>query len=961
MLDLKRLNDQQRQAVKSTPGALLVVAGAGTGKTQVISYRLAYLIDQLKVKPSEILAVTFTDKAAREMETRLTELLARYILDVKITTFNSFGHDLLRRFAYELGLSQDLQLLTDTQQVVFLREQIDNLRLNYYAPITNPEGFLYELTGYFSKLAAELVPAAKYTKFVQNLTKQAKTKPEKEEAARQRELAYAYKRYNELKRQANLIDFDDQVTLVVELLERFTNVRAKVQAECRYILVDEFQDTNSAQSRLVDLLVGNDQNIMVVGDDDQSVYRFRGAAVANILSFADRYPKANRLALTKNYRSSQPILDAAYRLVQYNNPERLESKYSIDKRLIGQFSGPKPILKTFLTLDEEAAWVATDIKQRLKKGQLAAEIAVLLRKNAQASTLTAQLEARAIDYLVIGQKEDLYRQPVVRLLLNFLRVVTDPHDSTSLYHLLAVEPYKLDGSYLRDQAALAKRSHEPLEVVLKTTFEAKDQKQAETIDQFLAKLAEWRDLLPSLSVGQLCLRFLDDTGYLHKLIARARREPALDQTINYLNQFFGGLGQFGRIATDDSAIGYLSALPALLGGGQNLVIEDLPELFGQKVRLLTIHKAKGLEFECVYLFDMTQDTFPARRQASSLEPPAELLSQPIQAEAQTHLAEERRLMYVAMTRAKRNLILTYSSDHGGRQAKRPSIFIEEALGEQAQLAKLKPKLVNTDQIELFRTPKPDKKAISNLPPSLFNGIKLALSARQIEDYLMCPAEFYLRHILSPPQPLDFALEYGNLIHSAIQLFNRRLIDGHRPKLEDLLTYLKSNWPKESFISQGHNRRSLAQAKKTLTAFYERERKAKRPPRYIEQPFEIELADLDTIVRGRFDAVYEAESVEVRDYKTGAASITGQAKADQKAKDSLQLGIYALAWQNLKHKIPDILSLDFVDSGYIGRASKTARQLATVERKIKQVADGLRAGDFKPKGSHIFCTHQEYGF
>lgn len=951
MVDLKHLNREQRAAVEHDKGPMLVVAGAGTGKTQVITYRVAYLIEKLKVKPSEILAVTFTDKAAREMEARISEVMGKYVLDVNITTFNSLGNDLLKRFAYDIGLTPNLKLLNPAQQVVFLKDHLDELALDYYAPVTNPEGLLAELAQYFSKLKSEQITPPQYTKFVQKLTKQANSDDERLEAASQHELALAYRQYHQLARQKGVVDYDDQVYLPVELLEKRPNLRAKLQAEIRYVLVDEFQDTNKSQSALIDLVVGQSRgggNIMVVGDDDQSIYRFRGAALSNILEFKQRYRRAKQLPLLENYRSTQAILDSAHQLIQHNNPDRLEAKYGLDKRLRGQIKGKSPQLKACLSIEEEAEWVAADIASRLKKGQTASEIAILLRKNQQARILEKYLEKAGVDFIIIGQTSDLYQQPVVKLLLNFLRTVVEPSDNESLYHLLVSPVYQLDPAALRKAVASARRSRTTLEAALDDIPDLPSQ-QAKVASTLLDQLSQWRQLLPTISVGQLCYKFLEDSGYLHRLIREAKNEPSLDQDINQLNQFFTTLKDFEAVASDDSAVGYVNSLPALLGSGERLALEDLPDIYGQKVRLLTVHKAKGLEFEVVYLFDMTQGNFPARARPSSLEVPAELSPEPASLGANPQLQEERRLMYVAMTRAKRELIMSYSIDHGGKTPRKPSLFIGEALGEYPLLAQLPELKSRTSQIELFKARgRSQASSGSPLPPSFWDGETLILSEQQIETYLRCPAEFKLRYLIGPPQPLTFALEYGNLMHSLIQFYNRARLSKRSVKLTELMEFLKSNWPVEGFLTPGHEQRSLAQAKTTLRRFYQREQKAKHYPRYIERSFSCELDEFKAVIKGRFDAVYEDDGdVEIRDYKTGAPRVSNQAKANERTKSNLQLAIYALAWQRLAGQLPGRVSLDFIDSGWLGSATKTERQLQTVQQKIGRTVEGIRAGDFRP--------------
>lgn len=958
-------NPAQQSVIKHLKGPILVVAGAGTGKTEVITRRIVNLIKSGKAPPSQILAITFTDKAAREMEARVSELLGKYVLDVQITTFNAFGYQILQRFAYAIGMTPVLKLLNDNQQLVFLQDNLDSLKLDYYSPVTQPFGMLRELADYFSRLKNELIDPDKYIKFAISQRQKAQDQSEKIEAARHLELANAFKQYESLKRANNLVDYDDQVSLVVEMFKRRPNILKILQKEISYLLIDEFQDTNSVQGKLINLLSGRHKNVMAVGDDDQAIYRFRGAAVANILDFLEHYPRAKRVSLIENYRSVQQILDRAYELIQHNNPERLEAKYRLNKRLQGQFAGSSPTFMSFITIDEEAHWIAKDIKQRLIKGQSSDSIAILIRKHSQSAILERYLESVGVEYVTVGKTYSLYQQPEVRNILNFLRVINDPRDSESLYHLLASEVLKIPAADLREYVSAARRQQQPLEEYLSDVVNnTNSSKYSITIKNFLDQIKNWRNQLPKMNVGQISHDFVINTGYIKHLSKLASRDPSRIININNLNHFFITLRDFISITIDHSVSGYLNALPALVDGGERIDVEDLPEVYGNRVRISTVHKAKGLEFETVYLFDLSQNNFPTRSSRASLEVPDALLKKPLKESSVQHIQEERRLMYVAMTRAKRDLILTFSSDHGGKRAYRPSLFISEAMGGMPiTMAPAKPS-VTTAQIELFGQTDSSYRTKGNqveLPPAILKEGKLRLSARQIEDYLKCPAEFYFRHILSPPEPISFALEYGSLMHNLIQYYNRRLIDNSPVSLKELDNFLITNWPQEGYVTLGHRQRGIKQAKASLRRFWQREKVKPRRPKFVEEAIEFDV-NRDVSVKGRLDAVFELvpSGVEIRDYKTGGSGVTSQAKADQRTAASLQLSIYALGWSLLKGKIPEVVSLDFIDTGLVGKATKTVRQIESTEKKIISAAEGIRNLDFRPATSHLFCMHQKYG-
>src|SRR3990170_2352573 len=342
------LTPRQRKAVTHAEGPLLIVAGAGTGKATVITRRIAWLIAEKRARPSEVLALTFTDRAAFEMIERVDRLVPYGHNDAQISTFHAFGDRLLREHAFEAGLSDRSSVLSRAEQIIFLREHLFELPLDRYRPLGNPTRFLSALVTLISRLRDEDIGPEAYLAAAQRLADAATAAPDDaalaEDAANQLELAATYAAYERLMRSGDRLDFGDQVSLALRLLRDHPAVLAEERSRYRYILVDEFQDTNHAQWEIVRLLAAEHRNVTVVGDDDQSIYRFRGAALGNILGFREAYPKAASVVLVDNYRSRQPILDASHRLIRHNDPERLEAREGLDKRLKARskFSRPEP-------------------------------------------------------------------------------------------------------------------------------------------------------------------------------------------------------------------------------------------------------------------------------------------------------------------------------------------------------------------------------------------------------------------------------------------------------------------------------------------------------------------------------------------------------------------------------------------------------------------------------------------
>ena len=334
------LNKSQLEAIKHDKGPLLIIAGAGTGKTTVVTERIKYLIMEKKIAPSEILALTFTDKAAFEMQERIDILMPYGYTNMWIHTFHSFCDRVLRDDAHAIGLDPGYRLMSEAESVLLMKQNIFNLGLKFYRPLGNPTKFLDALLTHFSRLKDEDVTPEEYLKWAKNNS----SEEEKEEYL---ELANAYKAYEMLKAKEGVMDFSDLISNTLLLFRTRKNILKDYTEKFKYILVDEFQDTNYSQNELAILLSGQDENITVVADDDQSIYRFRGAAVSNVLQFKQTFPKAKVISLIDNYRSTQTILDAAHTLIQNNNPNRLEVVEKINKKLISHSTTLNILLSFF--------------------------------------------------------------------------------------------------------------------------------------------------------------------------------------------------------------------------------------------------------------------------------------------------------------------------------------------------------------------------------------------------------------------------------------------------------------------------------------------------------------------------------------------------------------------------------------------------------------------------------------
>ena len=1003
------LNPEQLRAVTHGDGPLLVVAGAGTGKTQVITRRIAWLIATRRARPTEILALTFTDKAAEEMAVRVDQLVPYGYTDTAISTFHAFGDSLIRDYALELGLPTDLRVLSRPEVVIFLREHLFEFQLDVYRPLGDPTRFLAALATLFSRCKDEDISPADYLEHADRVataaaqvaaeaaftgddpSRQESRSPDAvvaaaEHARGQAELARAYATYQTLMAANGCIDFGDQVALALNLVRSSAAARTAIAGRFRHILVDEFQDTNRAQAELVALLAQTHRNVTVVGDDDQAIYAFRGAAIDNILAFQERYRGARTVVLRRNYRSLAPILDAAYRLIRFNDPDRLEVRTGIVKRLRPERVAPAPSpvrLEVFASGSEEADWIAAEIGRRVRAGAAARDHAVLVRANGHADPILRALNMAGIPWRFSGTS-GLYARPEVRLLLAFLRVVADLDSSVDLYALAASEVYALGGQDLTAIVNMARRRNRSVWAVLDELerqpgiLRVGPETRA-TVHKLVADLRGYVDVAHERPAGELLYRFLRGSGLLARLVASDM--PSAEEALQNIARFFEIVRAQSALLVDDRAVFVAPHLATLIEAGDDPATAELdPD--ADAVVVLTVHKAKGLEFAVVFLPGLVAGRFPSSGRGETLPLPVGLGrgGPPSSAGA---LAEERRLCYVAMTRARDELIISHAADYGGARARRVSPFVLEALdlpmaagapGAGARTSSPAERLAGFDAV-----------AAPVAPGDGPITAPLSLSFYQIDDYLTCPLKYRYAHVLRVPLAPHHAIIYGAALHKAVQLFHNRQAKGQVMSEEELDEVFESAWSNEGFVSRDHEEARRQAGRAALRRF----RTAQLAPdavipTYVEREFSFSLGG--DRVRGRWDRV-DIESVEegsitatgpdpghtasadvisptlgmlgpervtITDYKS--SDVRDPAKARKRARESLQLQIYAMGFEAMTGRLPDAVALHFLESGVVGRVPVDPARLAKARDKIARAAAGMRARDYAPRPDYLACTY-----
>ena len=640
---LADLNPAQREAVVHTEGPVLVIAGAGSGKTRVLTRRIAHLLGAVGVKPPEILAITFTNKAAAEMRERVGDLVGPPARAAWVMTFHAACGRILRREAQRLGYRSNFTIYDQADQIRLVKRCLEELDRD--PKRFTPRGIHSQI----SNAKNTLVGPAEYTERVASFYDQT--------------VAEVYDLYQKRLFASNAVDFDDMLFLTVDVLERFPEAREKWQEAFRYVLVDEYQDTNHAQYRLLQLLAEKHRNVFAVGDPDQSIYAFRGADIRNVLEFEHDFAGAYTIALEQNYRSTQNILDAANGVIRHNRERK-------EKNLWSELGEGEPV-RVVEVEDEhaEARYVAAEIALLVEEGFNGSEVAVFYRTNAQSRVLEDVLVRQGIAYQVIGGPR-FYERAEIKDLIAYLQVLDNPYDAVSLLRI-ANRPRRGigDSSLARLQTWADQREISLWEATAEAENAGVGAAPQKALKTFRATIESLMSATQELEVPELIEEVLQRSGYIESL--EAERTIEAEGRVENLQELVSVAREWReQTETEDKTLSsFLQEIS--LYSDQDAIRGD-----GSLVTLMTLHNAKGLEFRAVYLIGMEEGIFPHSR---SIE--------------EQGIEEERRLCYVGMTRAEERLTLLHASSrmlYGGRSHNLPSRFLDEVPEEHVERERLRP-------------------------------------------------------------------------------------------------------------------------------------------------------------------------------------------------------------------------------------------------------------------------------
>ncbi len=637
MSRLNDLNPQQREAVRNTEGPLLILAGAGSGKTRVITYRLAYLLEQKRIAPENLLAVTFTNKAAREMKERLEGLAGKAAAKVTLCTFHSLGLRILRQHAESLGYRKNFVIYDESDQLALVREIIKDEAMDFagHQPV--------QLLG--------RVSAAKNNG-------QAPAQNPKTQNPEELLFQELYQRYLERTRGFNAIDFDDILILAAKLLAEHPEICAQYQKLYRYIMVDEYQDTNPLQDRFIGLLTGQRRNLCVVGDDDQSIYSWRGANPEIMLHFEQKYPGAAVIKLEQNYRSTPLILDAANAVIKNNQRRKGKNLWTMRQ------GGAKIQVLIGANENDEAEKLFTAItSQRLIDPQRRfSDYAVLVRTNFQMRPLEEAARLANVPYQLIGG-DSFYDRAEVRDVIAYLKVMRNPDDELNFKRALHFPKRGIGSQTLLRLHAYCHAHHKNLYRAFHEAEFIADLRPptVHAMLQFAHLIDEFRRKFRAGKLSEVAEELIKRLDFIRALQETSTDEKVIEKRQNNVREFLGSLKRFEQSSDDPSLAGFLDRLS---------LVADTDYLNRQvdRVVIMTVHAAKGLEFPYVFLYGMNDGQFPSRRALDG------------QACEEGGEEEERRLCYVAMTRAQRELTVSFcekKTRYKEELAQTPSRFLRE--------------------------------------------------------------------------------------------------------------------------------------------------------------------------------------------------------------------------------------------------------------------------------------------
>lgn len=904
-----KLNFEQKAAVEAIEGPVMIIAGPGTGKTQILAMRIANILAKTQVNPANILCLTFTNSGVQSMKQRLLEIIGPPSYQIHVHTFHAFCNEIISQFPEKFLIAKDINQLDDLEQVFIIQEIIKNNNFSYIKPLKSPYYYQKAIIRAISELKKENITIEKLSRVLkkeaESFRKEAKnfSLAKKEERKKQllknREFMQVFWQYQVKLNELGKYDYDDMILFVLNALRSDSELLSNLQERFHYILLDEYQDTNSAQNKIIDLLAAffKEPNIFVVGDDEQSIFRFQGASMENILSFKRSYPNAKIIVLKTSYRSSQKILDASRKLIQYNF-DQISDRLKIKKRLVSNNNNlsSQIYLGEFSSEEVENYFVAREIKRLInKEGVAPKKIAVLYRNNRDALGLVEYLSRLNVPYQLEGG-ENILNDFEINKLINLLKILNTPSKIINNNLFLEVMHYpffKIPALDVYKLAEFSGKNRTDIFRVLSSSLAELDLKNKKPLENFLKLFMDLRKIFYNNTFSSAFEQILNRSGYLNYLLS-------LKDSARYLNRLQSLFKYIQRLNLKRKNLNlneFLNHLELMEENNLSIMEDQLtPDFSG--VNLMTAHKAKGLEFDDVFIIHLTDKHWGNLGARELIKLPVGLLE--LNMKADENDEEERRLFYVSLTRAKNNIYLSFAQKYGDLENE-TFTFASKFIGE------IPLNLIKKIDVRIFEKQFKQRLKIKFSEPKWIQSEELKdfisalitdfqLSPTAFNSFLQCPERFFFDNILRVPKVKNFSQSYGTAVHFALERFFKKYQkELSLPTLKYLIDAFEEGIEQE-ILDKADFERAKGRGRIVLSEYYNSNKdlwKKRGIPISCEFNFSYHNVHyLNVPITGRIDKIELIDSIAKRvriiDYKTASIKSLNFLLGKTKEKDTQYL-------------------------------------------------------------------------
>lgn len=991
----QQLNSAQKKAVDSIQGPVLVIAGPGTGKTQIIATRIANILLKTDTDPSAILALTFTDSAAANMRDRLIQLIGQPAYRIHISTFHSFCDQVIKEYPDYFTIAPQAQILTDLERFQIIHSILDQTDFQILKPTNSPYYYTRSIVSALKDLKREAVLPSH---FQQILRSQLQTlEAQKEELSKTKfnrrtrqlnknlELVKIYHQYQKELQKRGRYDFADMINFVLQKFQQKPALLTEFQERFHYLLVDEYQDTTSAQNQVVNQLAsywGSQANLFVVGDDQQSIFRFAGASLENPLEFKDRYPKAKVITLQENYRSQQTILDAAHQLIDHNQFDLKNSFPDLNRHLTSKLDLPDQPLN-LVNLDHqliEQDYMATSVKKLIKQNTPPNQIAIITRNNAELILLSKILRYHQVPFAFQGS-QNVLNSLTVNYLIKLFTLIKKSTQALDDLDFFTVLHYPFLNFNSLDILKLSRHAHQHkttlIDTIMQKDFSDKNiVKEPQKFIDFLSRLHNWQQLNSQTTFTNFAQTVLKQSGLLQWVLNQSHT----NQHLTNLKALFTLVEELNHAQHDldlDQFLDYLNLMR------QNNLIISQPDLSQaqNQITLTTAHKAKGLEWDHVFIYQAVDGHWGNQYTRQLIKLPPQILKKG-QAIEHDPIEDERRLFYVALTRAKKTLTITYSDTYhkNGRPRQAvPSQFVTEIPKKFFKTTSPKPDQDHLNQLLTKLVSPPIPSQVDDQQAQYLNNLlkDFQFSATALNNYLKCPYLFKLNNLLKVPRAKPPHLVFGTAVHQALEKFYSCLQSQQKPPSKKFLIDQFETALRREVLEEKELQSRLKHGRQVLSAYYHQHQDSFSPAHMVEKYFgglrsPVMLDDIP--LSGKIDRIdlvsSNPKTIKVIDYKTGKRKTRGQIKGTTKNSHgdlNRQLIFYQLLInldKTLSAKV-QYTQLDFVETPH--RENKPGienfiikkQQIEKLKKTIHQTIRQIRQLNFSRTQDKSHCPRCDF--